>query len=81
MPSKLPLDIISRLAFFHSIAFTLATITALSVKTSTFLTALFLFSSVFGSPSGCPQEAEELFVATERNAKLRYEGYKKLSEM
>ena len=31
--------------------------------------------------TGCPQEAEELFVATERNAKLRYEGYKKLSEM
>ena len=28
-----------------------------------------------------PQEAEELFVATERNAKLRHEGYKKLSEM
>ena len=28
-----------------------------------------------------PQEAEELFVATDRNAKLRYEGYKKLSEM
>ncbi|MBP5541422.1 MAG: hypothetical protein J6X88_07205 [Bacteroidales bacterium] len=28
-----------------------------------------------------PQEAEELFVATERNAKLHYEGYKKLSEM
>ena len=28
-----------------------------------------------------PQEAEELFVATERNAKLRYEGYKKLAEM
>ena len=26
-----------------------------------------------------PQQAEELFVATERNAKLRYEGYKKLS--
>ena len=24
---------------------------------------------------------EQLFVATERNAKLRYEGYKKLSEM
>ncbi len=24
---------------------------------------------------------EELFVATERNAKLRYKGYKKLSEM
>ena len=38
-------------------------------------------NKVFGSPSGCPQEAEELFVATERNAKLRYEGYKKLSEM
>ena len=31
--------------------------------------------------TGYPQEAEELFVATERNAKLRYEGYKKLSEM
>ena len=28
-----------------------------------------------------PSEAEELFVATERNAKIRYEGYKKLSEM
>ena len=28
-----------------------------------------------------PQEAEELFVATERNAKLRYEGYKKLCEI
>ena len=28
-----------------------------------------------------PQEAEELFVATERNAKLRYECYKKWSEM
>lgn len=28
-----------------------------------------------------PQEAEELFTATERNAKLRYEGYKKLSEI
>ena len=28
-----------------------------------------------------PQEAEELFTATERNAKLRYEGYKKLSEL
>ena len=24
---------------------------------------------------------EQLFVATERNAQLRYEGYKKLSEM
>jgi hypothetical protein len=31
--------------------------------------------------TGFPQEAEELFVATEHNAKLRYEGYKKLSEM
>ena len=47
--------------------------------------------------TGCPQEAEvpkaantrknrenvneQLFVATERNAKPRYEGYKKLSEM
>ena len=31
--------------------------------------------------TGYPKEAEELFVATERNAKLRYEGYKKLSEM
>ena len=28
-----------------------------------------------------PQEAEELFVATERNAKLRYEGYKTLSQL
>ena len=28
-----------------------------------------------------PEEAEQLFEATERNAKLRYEGYKKLSEM
>ena len=28
-----------------------------------------------------PQEAEELFVATERNAKLRYESYKKLSKV
>ena len=28
-----------------------------------------------------PQEAEELFVATERNAKIRYEGYKKLAEL
>ena len=28
-----------------------------------------------------PKEAEELFVSTERNAKLRYKGYKKLSEM
>ena len=27
------------------------------------------------------KEAEELFVAMERNAKLRYEGYKKLSEL
>ncbi len=28
-----------------------------------------------------PEQAEELFAATERNAKLRYEGYKKLSEI
>ena len=28
-----------------------------------------------------PQEAEELFAATQRNAQWRYEGYKKLSEM
>ena len=47
----------------------------------TFLTTFNFDNKVFGSPSGCPQEAEELFVATERNAKLRYEGYKKLSEM
>ena len=63
----------------------------------TFLTAFNFDNKVFGSPSGCPQEAEvpkaanthknrenvneQLFVATERNAKLRYEGYKKLSEM
>ena len=26
-------------------------------------------------------ESEQLFVATEHNAKLRYEGYKKLSEI
>ena len=26
-------------------------------------------------------KAEEIFAATERNAKLRYEGHKKLSEM
>ena len=50
-------------------------------KEKTFLTAFNFDNKVFGSPSGCPQEAEELFVATERNAKLRYEGYKKLSEM
>ena len=63
----------------------------------TFLTAFNFDNKVFGSPSGYPQEAEvpkaantrknrenvneQLFVATERNAKLRYEGYKKLSEM
>ena len=46
-----------------------------------FLTVFIFDNKVFGSPLGCPQEAEELFVATERNAKLRYEGYKKLSEM
>jgi len=27
-----------------------------------------------------PQEAEELFAATQKNAQWRYEGYKKLSE-
>ena len=37
--------------------------------------------SFLADAHGVPQEAEELFVATERNAKLRYEGYKKLSEM
>ncbi len=66
-------------------------------REKTFLTAFNFDNKVFGSPSGCPQEAEvpkaantrknrenvneQLFVATERNAKLRYEGYKKLSEM
>ncbi len=50
-------------------------------KEKTFLTAFNFDNKVFGSPSGYPQEAEELFVATEHNAKLRYEGYKKLSEM
>lgn len=50
-------------------------------REKTFLTAFNFDNKVFGSPSGCPQEAEELFVATEHNAKLRYEGYKKLSEM
>lgn len=28
-----------------------------------------------------PQEAEELFVATQKNAQWRYEGYKALAEM
>ena len=28
-----------------------------------------------------PQEAEELFAATQRNAQWRYEGYKALAEM
>ena len=66
-------------------------------REKTFLTAFNFDNKVFGSPSGCPQEVEvpkaantrknrenvneQLFVATERNAKLRYEGYKKLSEM
>ena len=50
-------------------------------REKTFLTASNFDNKVFGSPSGCPQEAEELFVATERNAKIRYEGYKKLSEI
>ena len=65
-------------------------------REKTILTAFNFDNKVFGSPSGCPQEAEvpkaantrknsenvneQLFVATERNAKLRYEGYKKLSE-
>ena len=58
-------------------------------REKTFLTAFNSDNKVFGSPSGCPQEAEvpkaantrknrenvneQLFVATERNAKLRYE--------
>ena len=50
-------------------------------REKTFLTTFNFDNKVFGSPLGCHQEAEELFVATERNAKLRYEGYKKLSEM
>ena len=50
-------------------------------REKTFLTAFNFDNKVFGSPSGCPQEAEELFVATENFAKQRYEGYKKLSEM
>jgi hypothetical protein len=38
------------------------------------------------SPNGCtstaksPEEAKELFAKTEQFVKLRYEGYKKLSE-
>lgn len=66
-------------------------------REKTFLTAFNFDNKVFGSPSGAPQEAEvakpantrknknnnneQLFVATEHNAKLHYEGYKKLSEM
>ena len=49
-------------------------------REKTFLTAFNFDNKVSGSPSGCPQQAEELFQATERFAKLRYEGYKKLSE-
>ena len=47
----------------------------------TFFTGLDLIQRCSAPLTGYPQEAEELFVATERNAKLRYEGYKKLSEM
>ncbi len=47
----------------------------------TFSTGLDLIQRCSVPLTGYPQEAEELFVATERNAKLRYEGYKKLSEM
>ena len=47
----------------------------------TFFTGLDLIQRCSVPLTGYPQEAEELFVATERNAKLRYEGYKKLSEM
>ena len=44
-------------------------------------TSLAVTSTSIESLKSFPQEAEELIVATERNAKLRYEGYKKLSEM
>ncbi len=47
----------------------------------TFFTGLDLIQRCSAPLTGYPREAEELFVATERNAKLRYEGYKKLSEM
>ena len=63
----------------------------------TFFTGLDLIQRCSDPLTGYPQEAEvakpantrkdknnkneQLFVATERNAKLRYEGYKKLSEM
>ena len=47
----------------------------------TFFTGLYLIQRFSDSLTRYPQEAEELFVATERSAKLRYEGYKKLSEM
>ncbi len=47
----------------------------------TFFTGLDSIQRCSDPLTGYPQEAEELFVATERNAKLRYEGYKKLSEM
>ena len=36
-------------------------------REKTFLTAFNFDNKVFGSPSGSPQEAEELFVATERD--------------
>lgn len=44
-------------------------------------TSLAVTSTSIESLKSFPQEAEELIVATERNAKLRYVGYKKLSEM
>ena len=47
----------------------------------TFFTGLDLIQRCSVPLTGYPQEAEELFVATERNAKLRYKGYKKLSKM
>ena len=47
----------------------------------TFFTGLDLIQRCSDPLTGYPQEAEELFVATERNTKLRYEGYKKLSEL
>ena len=47
----------------------------------TFFTGLDSIQRCSDPLTGCPHEAEELFVATECNAKLRYEGYKKLSEM
>ena len=59
---------------YNSLMKTLPSVTLLHLDKASEL-ALLSTSVMF------PQEAEELFVATERNAKLRYEGYKKLSEM